>query len=104
MNYKLYYLEVFVGEVLDVTTDMWYVEGMWSPSKDNNAQPFIELLAKADLRNNFKELTGILVKWHSENNTSKLNGLVLGLNDENLVFRILPNEEIVDSLSDKSSR
>jgi hypothetical protein len=75
-----------VGQMSQITSDMWYIEGDWHPQE--GGEGFAELLTQQDLKANFRNGTGVNVEW-SQGSSTRHAGLVMGMVDERLMFRML---------------
>lgn len=87
-----------IGNLSDISTDMWYMSGSWSPNETNETKEFINILSSYDrtlaLNDPEKALRVILIS--SEDIEAKLYCIVLSLNGTELLLRQVVSKEALD--------
>ena len=87
-----------IGNLSDISTDMWYISGSWSPNDTKKTTEFINTLRSYDrnlaLNNPAKALKVILVS--PEDAEAKLYCIVLSLDESELLLRQVVSQEALD--------
>ena len=87
-----------IGNLSDISTDMWYISGIWSPNDTKETKEFINILSSYDrtlaLNDPAKALRVIL--FSPEDTEAKLYCIVLSLNENELLLRQVVSQEALD--------
>ena len=97
-KFTVVWKEVEIGEISDLSSDMWYLDGRWQSNKTETSKEFEVLLSTFDpksiLNDPSKALKTVLVK--SGENQRKLYCLAMSLKDDYLSLRQVVAEEALN--------
>lgn len=85
----IYFHGEYVGVMGNVTNDMWYMDGVWTPVENAKGDQFTEIMNGENLRNNFQRGEGIVVEYSLKEGGNLHFGLAMGLVDGNITVRML---------------
>jgi hypothetical protein len=98
-TFTIMWKEVEIGELFDLSMDMWYLEGKWQSNGTNTSKEFEDLLSTFDpksiLNDPSKALKTVLFT-KSADNRRKLYCLAMSLKDNYLSLRQVVAEEALD--------
>ena len=93
----IFWKKDYVGDLINPMPDMWYLEGLWEPTKSQRGQEFKQLISSFDTKvvlADWRE--GALVELYKKN--SAKYALAISLSEEWLYLRIVTNQQNIDLL------
>jgi major membrane immunogen (membrane-anchored lipoprotein) len=96
-SFQIIWQNEFVGKIVDVENDMWYLNGKWISEDTARAKQFQDKVSQQEAKAIKAEPTkGTLIKITDSYAVTTTNGIALSMEHNELFIRILSTEESIE--------
>ena len=96
-SFQVIWQNEFVGKIVEVENDMWYLSGKWVSEYTAIAKQFQDKVSQQEAKATMAEPTkGTLIKITDSYAATTINGIALSMEHNELFIRILTTEESIE--------